>query len=405
MTPDQHEPVRIGDPTRRGAQRPMRRGRRGRRRGVSRRGRVLRTSVLTVLLVCAGWLAFSVGGALTAPGTDSTAARLAEWARTHHLGFVVTSLEQAQYAMNKPQAGGTVAGGIPTIGQAGGSATAPFTRHQKTAAPPAPITPLAPSSLAREGQWQDLYSVNGATAARVALLRPDTVHTSYLVNVVWMDPNLVNFKLFQGYQVPGGPSVAPNKLSGPDVSNVLATFNSGFQMVDAHGGYWQNGTTIKPLVKGGASMILGKDGHLNVGAWPGGTPGNNVAAVRQNLSLLIENGKISPLVGSTKTNAWGRTVGNASFVWRTGIGVRSDGTIVFVLGPAMDVQTLANVLQHAGAVNAMELDINQDWTNYLTYTHPASGKALPKRLGVDTKPNLSRYLHPSTRDFVGVFGR
>lgn len=360
--------------------------------------------MLTVLLVFAGWLAFSVGGALTAPGTDSTAARLAEWARTHHLGFVVTSLEQAQYAMNKPKAGGTVAGGIPTIGPADNGTAAPST-HQKTAAPPAPIVPLAPSSLAHEGQWQDLYSVKGATAARVALLRPDTTHTSYLVNVVWMDPHLLKFTLFQGYKVPGSPMVAPDKLAGSALSHVLATFNSGFQMFDAHGGYWQNGTTVKPLVKGGASMILGKDGHLNVGAWPGGTPGHNIAAVRQNLSLLIEKGKISPLVGSTKTNAWGRTVGNASFVWRTGIGVRSDGSIVFVVGPAMDVQTLANVLQHAGAVNAMELDINQDWTNYLTYTHPASGTAVPKRLGVDTAPNLSRYLHPSTRDFVGVFAR
>lgn len=365
---------------------------------------MLRTGVLTVLLVFAGWLAFSVGGALTAPGTDSTAARLAEWARTHHLGFVVTSLEQAQYAMNKPKAGGTVAGGIPTIGPADNGTAAPST-HQKTAAPPAPITPLAPSSLAREGQWQDLYSVNGATAARVALLRPDTTHTSYLVNVVWMDPNLVSFKLFQGYKVPGGKAVAPNELKGPDLTKVLATFNSGFQMFDASGGYWQNGTAIKPLVKGRASMILGKDGHLNVKAWPGGTPAPSIAAVRQNLSLLIEKGKISALVNSTQTNVWGKTVGNASFVWRSGIGVRADGSVVFVVGPAMDVQTLANVLQHAGAVNAMELDINPDWTNYLTYTHPAPGTAVPKRLGDDTRPSLVRYLHPSTRDFVGVFGR
>ncbi|MDQ2850579.1 MAG: phosphodiester glycosidase family protein, partial [Actinomycetota bacterium] len=348
---------------------------------------------------------FSVGGALTAPGTDSTAARLAEWGRTHHLGFVVTSLEQAQYAMNKPSTGGTVAGGIPTIGPVGGSRPTPSTHGQKTAAVPAPITPLAPSSLPREGQWQVLYSVKGAPAARVALLRPDTVHTSYLVNVVWMDPNLVKFRLFQGYQVPGGKQVAPNKLAGADVNNVLATFNSGFQMVDANGGYWQNGTTIKPLVKGAASMIMTKDGHLSVGAWGGGAPGKDVAAVRQNLRLMVQGGKISPLVANPNIKVWGQTVGNASFVWRSGIGVRKDGTVVFVLGPAMDVQTLANVLQHAGAVNAMELDINQDWTNYLTYTHPAPGKATPTRLGVDNSPNLVRYLHPSTRDFVGVFGR
>lgn len=403
MTHHEHDPVRTADPSSSTPQ-PTRRGRRGRRKRLSRRGRRLRTGVLIVVLVCAGWLAFSIGGALTAPGTDSTAARLAEWARTHHLGFIVTSLEQAQYAINKPKAGGTVPGGIPTIGPANNSKAAPST-HQKTAAPPAPIVPLAPSSLAREGQWQDLYSVKGSTAARVALLRPDTTHTSYLVNVVWMDPHLVSFKLFQGYKVPGGKTVAPNELSGPDLTNVLATFNSGFQMFDANGGYWQNGSTITPLVKGAASMTLTTDGHVSVGAWAGGTPGKNVAAVRQNLRLMVQDGKISPLVGNPSKSVWGKTVGNASFVWRSGIGVRADGTVVFVLGPAMDVQTLANVLQHAGAVTAMELDINPDWTNYLTYTHPALGAAVPKRLGTDNRPSLVRYLHPSTRDFVGVFGR
>ncbi len=403
MTRHPDDPMRVADPTRRTPE-PRKPRRRGRRKGLSRRGRLLRTGARTVVLVVGVWLAFSVGSALAAPGTDSTAARLAEWARTHHLGFVVNSLEQAQYAVNKPATGGTVHGGIPTLGTAGSSKSAPST-HRKTAAPPAPITPLAPSNLAREGQWQNLYSVNGTTAARVALLRPDTVHTSYLVNVVWMDPHLVSFKLFQGYKVPGGKTVAPNQLSGPDRSNVLATFNSGFQMFDAHGGYWQNGTTITPLVKGGASMVLSKDGHLSVGAWPGGQPSSTTAAVRQNLQLLIHHGQISPLVKSTTTNVWGKTVGNANFVWRSGIGVRADGSVVFVLGPAMDVQTLANVLQHAGAVNAMELDINPEWTNYLTYTHPAPGTAVPHRLGVDTLTSLARYLQPSTRDFVGVFRR
>ena len=403
MTHHQQDPVRNANPTG-NPSRPTRRWRPGRKRRLTRRGRLLRTSVLTVLLVVGGWLALSIGGALTAPGTDSTTARLAEWARTHHLGFVVTSLERAQYAMNKPSTGGTVAGGVPTIAPAGGSTTSPG-RAQRVAAAPAAITPLAPSSLAREGQWQDLYSVRGSTAARVALLRPDTVHTSYLVNVVWMDPHLVKFKLFQGYQVPGGKRVASDKLAGTDVDTVLATFNSGFQMVDANGGYWQNGTTIAPLVKGAASMTMTKDGHLNVGAWPGGTPGRNVASVRQNLRLMVQDGTISPLVANPSRSVWGKTVGDASFVWRSGIGVRADGTVVFVLGPAMDVQTLANVLQHAGAVNAMELDINPDWTNYLTYTHPTGGRALPQRLGTDHLPSLVRYLHPSTRDFVGVFGR
>ncbi|WP_186525929.1 phosphodiester glycosidase family protein [Leekyejoonella antrihumi] len=383
-------------------------GRRGRLR-LSRRGRRIRTGIAVLLLVGLTWLGFSIGGALTAPGTDSTAARLAEWGRTHHLGWAVTTLEQKQYAMNKPATGGSVVGGVPTVhpvDPAGGSSTGSTTqRGPRLAAPPAPIRPLAPSRLAREGQWQALFGVGKHTAARVAFLRPDTTHTSYLVDVVWMDPSLLRFKLFPGYQVPGPPMTAPDQLLGADAKSVLATFNSGFQMGDSHGGYWQNGRTIKRLRSGAASMVLSKDGHLSVKAWPGGPPGHQVVAVRQNLSLLIQGGKISPLVSSANTKTWGVTVGNKDFVWRTGIGVRADGSIVFVVGPALNVQTLATILQRAGAINAMELDINPEWTNYLTYTHTTSGGAVPHRLGTDTMPSLVRYLQPSSRDFVGVFAR
>src|ERR1700744_5041387 len=53
-------------------------------------------------LLC--WVAFSVGQALTAPGNTGTTARLAEWARDHYLGPVVTFGEWIAY--NPPKVGG-----------------------------------------------------------------------------------------------------------------------------------------------------------------------------------------------------------------------------------------------------------------------------------------------------------
>jgi hypothetical protein len=47
---------------------------------------------------------------------------------------------------------------------------------------------------------------------------------------------------------------------------------------------------VVPLAAGAASMVLTSDGHLSVRAWPGGVPQAGVAAVRQNLSLLIDHG-------------------------------------------------------------------------------------------------------------------
>lgn len=62
---------------------------------------------VVILLVVVGW---SIGGALTAPGTDSTSARLAEWGRDHGFNGPITWLEKQQYEHNQPRIGGAPTG-------------------------------------------------------------------------------------------------------------------------------------------------------------------------------------------------------------------------------------------------------------------------------------------------------
>ena len=354
------------------------------------------------------WLTWSIGGALMAPGTDDTAARLAEWARFNGLGWVVDDLEQIQYQLNPPKVGGTLAGGIPKVSPA---RPAPIPRAASAGPTPsyvdlAPIPPQAQPALPDEGVWQTLVSLHGQPAIQAAFLRPDATHTSYLVGVAWLNQKLVKMVLHPGFSVPGGSGWSqPFDVPSSQRGSLLATFNSGFTMQDANGGYWQDGQSAAPLRQGAASMVLYKDGHVDVVRWNAPTPGPDVAAVRQNLGLLVENGKISPDVDSTTTRTWGKTVGNATFVWRSALGVRKDGSLVFVVGASMSVHTLANIVRDAGAVNAMELDINKAWTNFMTYTHPSAGVAVPHMLNRNAHPNPYRYLQPSSRDFVAVHAR
>lgn len=383
----------------------------------TRAARITGGGLAGALALILAWCAWSIGGALTGPGTDPPAARVAEWGRHHGLGWAVTDLERALYLVHKPHVGGRVPGGVPTVagpGEGSPGRDTPSGRRSTasarpkglpTAHPPAPIKPSAGSPLAHEGQWQDLLWVHHSVAARVAFIRPDTIHTSYLADVIWMDPHLLKFRLFPGIRYPGQPLTGPSHLTGSARNDVLATFNSGFQLKDSNGGYWQHGRTVQRLVAGAASMVFTTDGRLRIENWPGGTPGPHIAAVRQNLTMMIRNGHQSPLVSNPQHNSWGATIGNQAYVWRSAIGVRRDGTIVFVVGPALNIQTLADLLRRAGAVNAMELDINPAWTDYFTYTHPAPGRAVPHRIDGDTQPNLYRYLKPCTRDFIATFPR
>jgi hypothetical protein len=182
---------------------------------------------MVVLLL---WPAWSIGDALTAPGTDTTAARLAEWARFNGLGWVVSGLEQVQYQTNPPKVGGSLAGGIPIV--------APTHLKASPSHAPAPIPPQAHPSLHDEGIWQPLISVHGKPAIRAAFLRPDAQHTSYLVGVAWLDQKLVKLVLHPGFTVPGGSSWSqPFEVPVSQRTSLLATFNSGFTMMDANGGY------------------------------------------------------------------------------------------------------------------------------------------------------------------------
>jgi hypothetical protein len=270
-------------------------------------------------------------------------------------------------------------------------------------APPAPIRPQTRPALPREGFWQPLVSVHGQTAIRAAFLRPDGQFTSERIGVAWLNQKLVTMALHPGEGTPGGSGWSqPSQVPSSARNRLLATFNSGFLMSAAEGGYWQDGTTAVPLVRGAASMVFSRDGHIDVVRWNGRVPGRNVAAVRQNLTLLVDHGRVTPEADSA---SWGATLGGGTYVWRSGVGIRRDGALVFAAGPSLSARTLANVLRDAGALRAMELDINPEWTNFITYTHPRNGVAVPHMLTKDEQPNPYRYLEPSSRDFVAVLAR
>lgn len=380
--------------------------RRSKRRQSRRRIRRVSMMVLLVFVLAVGW---SIAGALRAPGSDSTAARLAEWGRGHGLGVAVTWLEDAQYAANPPIVGGSPAGGIPraTRSEPRRVRTSSSPRPARIGHVPAPLAAQLQPALPGEGHWQTLTSVHGRPAIRAAFLRPDSQHTSYLAGVAYMDQSLVRLVLHPGLDQPGGKGWSQQSqipVNGQD--RLLATFNSGFRLGDARGGYWQSGKQVGQLRNGAASLVVMANGRVDIQRWThGNAVPSGIGAVRQNLDLLISGGTISSTIDSPDTRTWGRTVGNAAYVWRSGLGIRADGSLVSVVGPALSVASLARLLHTAGAVRAMELDINRDWTSYMTYTHTASGALVPHPLTNDEHPDAYRYLRPSSRDFLAVHAR
>lgn len=197
----------------------------------------------------------------------------------------------------------------------------------------------------------------------------------------------------------------PAMLPTAQRSGLLATFNGGFKIKNSRGGFYADGHTAGTLVTGAASLVVYADGHSDIVSWPETKPGPDIVSVRQNLTLLIDNGQIAPNLDKNVLVNWGWTIKNAYFVWRTGIGVTASGDFVFVAGNALSIQSLANLLQRAGAVRAMELDINAEWISYMWYTPGATAASpVPNKL-LDFARPADRYFKPTSRDFFALYAK
>jgi len=393
------------------------------RRSAGARPRRRRRVVAVGAAVAVAFVAWLTVPAALAPGNDSFGAKVAENARDHGLGFAVTAAEALQYRLDPPRDGGSpdaaaqqslaaaattpAATGSaigPAVGVLPGSAAAPA---PAAATLPAALAPFARPALPGEGVWTTRVSAGGRPALQTALLRPDAVHTSYLAGVAWMDASLLRFVQHPGATDPGRPSwwSQPALVPADRRSGLVATFNSGFKIADSRGAFYADGHGVGSLRAGAASLVVYTDGHVDVGAWGSDvrmTP--QVSTVRQNLDLLLSGGRPTAEVDGDAQTTWGATIGQKAYVWRSGIGVTATGDVVFTAGDALSAGTLAALLQRAGAVRAMELDINRSWVSFMWYSPGTPTAPVPHKLVGFSRP-ADRYFTLNNRDFFAVYTR
>ena len=376
---------------------PPRRGSSPRRRRLL--GRVW-LALLVVELAFLGTVGGSVVSALTAPGTQSTAARIAEWARNNGMSPLVTLAEQLTYQAPK----------------VGGGSGAEF-----AAAPPERTRPTACRCHVARGHHDTGPAVvarGGAVAGdrHGARFPGDGPHLSASrchPHLLHCGGELVRSAsgaraaasrrgAARGHRVDGAvlhPTWAPDRFA----RGVQLRFQAGRRTRRV-----LRGRPLRETVGGRWSVVVfHADGTMTVGQWGRDvTMSPKVAAVRQNLTLLVDHGQVVPSINADTQQTWGSTIGSKKYVWRSGIGVTASGALVSVIGPRLSAHTLADLLQRAGCVRGMQLDINPDWTSFIDY-HPTAD---PTHLqAVNLLPTMTRsptrYNTTSARDFVTLHAR
>jgi hypothetical protein len=348
-------------------------------------------------------------GALVARSDSSIGIRTVEWLRGNGARGVVDDMENFYYSLSAPSKGGPALTALPR--QSGAVAAGPLELPQIPRSPrihhyrPPNIAPLIHPALPGEGVWHATFAGAGSRPpVLITSFRPEPDYPRLVAGVAWIDHTRTRVTLYPGIAEPAvamgsrGPEEVPVSMR----SHLVATFNSAFKLTDSGGGFAYRGHTYAPMKPNLATILRYGDGRVDVVSWRGGPRvAPDVVYARQNLPLIVNHARPNPNLSDGP--AWGATLGNAIMVWRSAVGVDRHGNLIYAAANDQTVGSLATIMIRAGAVRAMELDINSYWTSFITYHH--AGARDPANLLSDMDRAPTRYLTPDDRDFFAVYVR
>jgi hypothetical protein len=227
-----------------------------------------------------------------------------------------------------------------------------------------------------EGEWTSIYSGTSESLMAKTFVRPDPQRSYAVAYLVKLNMNNLLLSAVAGIREPGGKNnPGPGKIPiEAQKSNMLvAAFNGGFQEKDGHYGMIVKQKTYLPLQKNLATMVIYDGAKPKIINYTGQNLGRNIIAVRQNGPMLLENSKDVTSSNEWNMQTWGLTTTNSMYTWRSGIGITKNGNLIYAAGPSLIPQTLATALKAAGAVNAMQLDINPVWVRFVIFNPLGNG--------------------------------
>lgn len=228
------------------------------------------------------------------------------------------------------------------------------------------------------GSWADVVQIRRQTAVEYRQVPTPGLAP---ITVLRVQHGLLHLHLHAGSAEPSrtisawrfGPLVTV-----PEHAHLVVAFNGVFKMADVQGGWMSDGRVVVPLQPGGPSVVIYADGTADILPGAGQTPmklqsaaavrgqgrrlTRSVLSIRQNVVVLVRDGLAVTTRGLSSAAVrarWGTTFGGAQYVARSGLGITASGMVVWAASNnRTSVDTLAVALKNAGAVRAIQLDIN-----------------------------------------------
>lgn len=203
------------------------------------------------------------------------------------------------------------------------------------------------------------------------------------------------------------PSVSrPGVVPEADRERLVAAFNGGFKAEHGRFGMMVDGSELLAPRPTSCTFAADAGGGLTIKRWTAlGNEASRFAWWRQTPGCMVEGGVLHPGLRVADSKNWGATLEGKTVIRRSAVGLSKDGHTLFVgISNSTTARALATGMQHAGAVDVAQLDVNFSYPRFLLYRQVEESGELNAFGAVKGQLyQRDEYLgHASTRDFFYV---
>ena len=286
------------------------------------------------------------------------------------------------------------------------------------------IKPLYTSpALQGEGVWESSGSPRdsrGRPLVYKTFYRPSVDFPNAVVYMMVIDMSMTSIRYYVGSQEPAA-SKGNSEVEQDVRSKILAVTNAMWMQRHSKGaGAIFRGKVLYPMINGMASLIVYKDGSIDVREWTPDIPAELVQDARQLRHLIVKDGMVVQAVlrkGRLEDSeiglgfllgGGGRDL-DGKHAWfvahRSAFGIRKDGNLVFAIGHHIGSKDVAKALVLAGCERGLHGDANPDNIVANLYIRDIFGNMVRKVKLSPEQANytLNRYDDSYSKDFFAFF--
>jgi hypothetical protein len=284
----------------------------------------------------------------------------------------------------------------------------------ETAVPRALGAMYATTASAEDGTWQPVSTRAGKSGAMYrTIVHPDSERVYAELFVFSLDLSKLSVHAVAGSVEPksvdpGIEAARPGVIPQADRGELVASFNGGFKAEHGQFGMMVDGSELLAPKPKSCTFAATSDGGLRIAPWTALGGRSEFSWWRQTPGCMVQDGELHPGLRTQDSTNWGATLEGKTVIRRSAVGLSADGRTLFVgISNSTTARALALGMQHVGARDVAQLDVNFSFPRFLLYRDDAASGALNAVgavRGLLYQPD--EYLgHASTRDFFYVTAR